>query len=133
MKTKIPSYGSIPRPKNPEEGINELANNLLPWNNGDISIKYHTDEFTSVCPTTGQPDFNSIEITYSPSDKYIESKAMKFYLWSFREYGIHCEHLANKIAEDIFKCIRCKKVEVIVIQKPRGGLGLVAKKIILNN
>ncbi len=124
---KIPIYGSIKRPLNPEEGMNEVANGKIKWDKGDIKIRFVTDEFTSVCPSTGQPDFNTVKITYIPKGFYIESKTMKFYLWSFREYGIHCEKLAVKIAEDIKNAIDCKYVKVVVIQKPRGGVKLISK------
>lgn len=122
----IPIYGSITRPENVDEAINELKNNLLEWKGNDIEITYHTDEFTSVCPTTGQPDFNKIYITYRPDKFYIESKAMKFYMWSFREHGIHCEYLADKIATDIKQAIKCNYIKVEVHQKARGGLALKA-------
>lgn len=128
MKDKIPNYGSITRPVDTQEGIKELKDGLLDWANGDIDVTYVTSEFTSVCPTTGQPDFYDISVRYCPIKKYIESKRMKFYLWAFREYGIHCEHLANKVAVDIFNTIAPKYVEVTVSQKPRGGLGLTAIK-----
>ena len=39
-------------------------------------------EFTSICPKTGQPDFGTVIIEYEPRDLCIESKALKYYLWS---------------------------------------------------
>ena len=120
----IPVYGSIRRPENPEEGIKEIEEGLIEWTGNPILITYETDEFTSVCPKTGQPDFNHIFVSYIPTDKYIESKCMKFYLWSFRDYGIHCEHLANKIAEDLKRVTKAKYVRVECNQKARGGLKL---------
>jgi 7-cyano-7-deazaguanine reductase len=128
MDVKIPVYGSIARPASVEEGLKELVEGLLPWNKGDIEVEYSTDEFTSVCPTTGQPDFCTVKILYVPSDRYIESKRMKFYLWAFREYGIHCESLAHKIASDLYSAIAVKYIKVSVIQKARGGLMLTAVK-----
>lgn len=53
---------------------------------------------------------------------------MKFYLWSFREFGIHCETLAEKIAHDIKNVTNCNYTKVIVKQKPRGGLALTSTK-----
>ena len=124
--TKIPVYGSMTRPSNPEEGLQEIKNGLLKWKGkSKVSITFTTDEFTSVCPSTGQPDFNKITITYSPAQYYIESKCLKFYLWSFRDYGIHCEYLADKLCQDIKNATDATSVEVIVEQKPRGGIGLI--------
>ncbi|CAB4135791.1 COG0780 Enzyme related to GTP cyclohydrolase I [uncultured Caudovirales phage] len=129
--TKIPVYGNISRPTNPEEGLEELKAGAISWSEGDINIEYSSGEFTSVCPSTGQPDFNDVVISYKPDKLYIESKCLKFYLWSFREYGIHCEKLACKIARDISGAIECKEITVLVKQRPRGGIGLSAiKKII---
>jgi len=124
---KIPIYGSIERPSNPEEGINAVADGKINWGKGDIKIRFVTNEFTSVCPSTGQPDFNTVKITYIPKKFYIESKTMKFYLWSFREFGIHCEKLAVKIADDIKNAIDCRYVKVTVVQKPRGGVKLISE------
>lgn len=124
---KIPVYGSIKRPSSPDEGIAELEKGKLRWASGDIKIRFVTDEFTSVCPSTGQPDFNTVKIAYVPKDFYIESKTMKFYLWAFRDYGMHCEKLAVKIADDIKAAIDCKHIKVVVIQKPRGGIKLISK------
>jgi 7-cyano-7-deazaguanine reductase len=121
---KIPNYGSIQRPAGPKEGIEELQKGLLEWRGGDIEIEYETDEFTSVCPTTGQPDFNTIKIGYIPDKLYIESKSMKFYLWAFREFGIHCEYLADKLCSELKEVTKAKSVEVTVMQKARGGIKL---------
>jgi len=129
MKTeekRIPVYGSMSRPNHPDEGIEEVRNGRIEWNKGEIEITYVSDEFTSVCPKTGQPDFNKVIIKYIPDMYYIESKTMKFYLWAFRDYGIHCEKLAVKIAEDIKSSIECHSVTVVIEQKPRGGVGLTA-------
>jgi 7-cyano-7-deazaguanine reductase len=125
-KEFIPIHGSMSRPANPETGLGELKANLLEWKGGEISITYSTDEFTSVCPTTGQPDFNQIVICYVPKKKYVESKAMKFYLWAFREYGVHCEYLADMLCNSLFDTIDPSCISVTVNQKARGGLQLSA-------
>lgn len=125
-KSKIPAYGNMPRPLSVEDGLQQLTAGLLPWDGSDIEITYQTDEFTCVCPTTGQPDYCTVTIIYAPDKKYIESKCMKFYLWSFREYGIHCEKLAAKIAQELFDATGCRTMRVQVDQKARGGLRLSA-------
>lgn len=114
------------RPGHPDEGVTEMRQGRIEWPGGDIEISISTSEFTSVCPTTGQPDFNTIEITYRPRQFYLESKTVKFYLWSFREFGAHCETLAKKIAEDIAAVLEPASVTVTVRQSPRGGLGIVS-------
>lgn len=91
------------------------------------SITFSTNEFTALCPVTGQPDFCEITIEYSPRKKCIESKSLKLYLWSFRETGSFAEQLAVTIADDIFKVAEPTYVVVTVNQAPRGGIRLVAK------
>ena len=85
---RIPVYGSMSRPANPGEGIREISRGKIPWDKGEIQIEFSTDELTAVCPSTGQPDYYQATIRYFPAEAYIESKTMKFYLWSFREFGI---------------------------------------------
>ena len=83
-------------------------------------------EFTSICPRTGQPDFGSVIITYTPGKSCLESKAVKYYLWSFRDEGAFCESLAARIAEDVVYAIQPKRVRVQVNQNVRGGIAIVA-------
>lgn len=127
-RRRVPVYGSITRPACPDEGLAELKAGMLEWRGGDIEITYETSEFTCVCPTTGQPDYGTVRVTYRPDKRYIESKHMKFYLWSFRDYGIHCEYLAERIAGDIFGATDALFVRVEVTQNARGGLSLRATK-----
>lgn len=126
----IPVYGSMERPSNPQEGLDVLKKELILWNGHEIEVSFESNEFTSVCPKTGQPDFNRVRIEYVPDKFYIESKAMKFYLWSFRDFGIHCEHLAEQMAQGLFDVVMPKKIKVTVFQNPRGGVALTASRTI---
>jgi len=85
-----------------------------------------TDELTSVCPITGQPDFYQLTISYRPRELCLESKSLKLYLWTFRERGAFCEALAEEIAEDICQAISPKWVEVTLASTPRGGITIRA-------
>ncbi|MBE1236407.1 preQ(1) synthase [Phaeovibrio sulfidiphilus] len=93
---------------------------------GVSTVTFSTDEFTSFCPVTNQPDFSSVTIEYVPDGLCLESKSLKLYLWSFRDEPAFCEALAARIAADVKAACRPKRVEVTVAQKPRGGLALVA-------
>jgi 7-cyano-7-deazaguanine reductase len=124
---RIPIHGSMTRPANPEEGLKEMIDGRILWKNGDLAVTISTDEFTSVCPTTGQPDFSEITIEYVPDKFYLESKTVKFYLWSYRDHGAHCETLANMICRHIKQAIQPKSVRVKVNQSPRGGLRIVSE------
>jgi 7-cyano-7-deazaguanine reductase len=61
------------------------------------TVTLQTEEFTCVCPMTGQPDFAKIKIQYIPDKKIVESKSLKLYLWSFRNEGVFHEHVTNII------------------------------------
>ena len=66
-------------------------------------VKFTSDELTSFCPVTEQPDFNTVEIEYHPDQLCVESKSLKLYLWTFREERIFGEGLAHQIAQDMFE------------------------------
>lgn len=85
-----------------------------------------SDEFTSLCPITGQPDYQTVVIEFAPDGYCIESKSLKLYLWSYRNEGVFCEALAGQIADDIFNACQPFWCAVTVIQKPRGGIKITA-------
>src|SRR5215207_4234530 len=65
-------------------------------------VTFTSDELTTYCPVTSQPDFNTIKIEYQPDQKCIESKSLKLYLWSYRDEKAFCEALTAQIAQDVF-------------------------------
>ena len=89
-------------------------------------VVLESDEVTSLCPVTGQPDWETVRIEFEPGPSCIESKSLKLYLWSFREEGAFCEALAARIAGDVFEACRPKWVTVTITQKPRGGITIQA-------
>jgi len=93
-------------------------------------VVLESDEVTSLCPVTGQPDWETVRIEFEPAGHCIESKSLKLYLWSFREEGAFCESLAGRIAQDIFDACRPKWVTVTISQKPRGGITITASATI---
>jgi 7-cyano-7-deazaguanine reductase len=90
-------------------------------------VVLETDEVTSLCPVTGQPDWETVRIEFEPAALCIESKSLKLYLWSFREEGVFCEAFAARIAKDVFDTIKPKSVTVTVTQRPRGGITISAE------
>lgn len=90
------------------------------------SVKFVTDEVTSFCPVTAQPDFNHVTIEYVPHKLCVESKSLKLYLWTFREEPIFGEGLANTIAQDIFAALQPHHCKVTLTQGIRGGLQMTA-------
>lgn len=89
-------------------------------------VTFTTDEVTSFCPVTGQPDFNNVEIEYAPDQLCVESKSLKLYLWTFRDARIFGEGLASAIAQDLFAVLRPHHCKVTLRQNVRGGLQMTA-------
>ena len=85
-----------------------------------------TDEFTSMCPITGQPDYGKVTIEYIPHRFCIESKSLKLYLLKYRNEGHFCEALSEEILMDVMKFAKPAFARVTVEQKPRGGVGITA-------
>jgi len=67
----------------------------------DYTIRMTLPEFTCLCPKTGQPDFATFELAYVPDELCIELKALKLYMWSFRDQGAFHEAVTNQIANDL--------------------------------
>ncbi len=90
----------------------------------DYLVTLTTDEFTCVCPATGQPDFAKLKIEYVPNRKIVESKSLKLYLWSFRNEGVFNEHLANVILDDLVAALSPKWCKVTAQFAVRGGIAI---------
>jgi 7-cyano-7-deazaguanine reductase len=88
-------------------------------------VKLYTDEFTAVCPITGQPDFAKITIEYIPNERIVESKSLKLYFWSFRNEGIFHEHVTNVILDDLVAALDPLWCKVVADFSVRGGISIV--------
>ena len=95
-----------------------------PRKNRSYEIRFVTDEVTSLCPVTGQPDFYTVDVTYIPADRCIESKSLKLYLFSFRNSGLFAEDMANRVLEDLAGACSPRWMRVVCRMKPRGGIAL---------
>ena len=88
----------------------------------DYVIETVCPEFTSVCPKTGQPDFGTITITYTPDTKCVELKSLKMYLQRFRNEGIFYENVTNRIMDDLVAMIEPRWLKLEAAFTPRGGI-----------
>ncbi|MBI4421051.1 MAG: NADPH-dependent 7-cyano-7-deazaguanine reductase QueF [Gemmatimonadetes bacterium] len=123
--SRLPRSGPLPPPRDPDEAREVLKVEAFPAPRV-AEVTLNAVEFTSLCPRTGQPDFGSVVITYVPHRLCLESKALKYYLWSFRDQGAFCESLAARIADDVVYAIEPRSVRVQVNQNVRGGIAIVA-------
>ena len=90
----------------------------------DYWVRFNCPEFTSLCPTTSQPDFAEIRISYIPDQKMVESKSLKLYLFSFRNHGAFHEDCVNTIMKDLIQLMDPKYIEVTGFFLPRGGISI---------
>jgi 7-cyano-7-deazaguanine reductase len=88
----------------------------------DYVIEIVCPEFTSVCPKTGQPDFGTLTITYTPDRRCVELKSLKFYLQCFRNEGIFYEHVTNRILDDLVAVLSPRRMQLVAAFTPRGGI-----------
>lgn len=102
----------------------ERKNRVMYLAREGISVNIHCDEFTSLCPLTGQPDFGSVTIDYRPTLYLIESKSLKLYLMGFRNHGAFHEECMFTICRDIFEKIEPGWIMVRGNFKVRGGISI---------
>ncbi len=90
--------------------------------NRDYEIEIVCPEFTSVCPKTGQPDFGTLTLRYTPGDHCVELKSLKLYLQLFRNEGIFYEHITNRILDDLVAVLQPRHIQLMAQFTPRGGI-----------
>ena len=84
-------------------------------------IEHLHEEFTSVCPKTGHPDFGEILFRYEPTDCCVELKSLKMYCQSFRQEGIYYEAVTNRLRDDMVECMQPRWLQIVTMWKGRGG------------
>lgn len=87
----------------------------------DYEIKHVCNEFTSVCPKTGQPDFGVLTFTYHPGEACVELKSLKLYMQQYRNEGIFYENVTNTILDDLVAVLKPKWAELRAEFTVRGG------------
>lgn len=114
--------GSLPQVDTPSIALLETFVSPAPKRRYEIC--FSSNEFTSMCPITGQPDYATITIRYVPKERCVESKALKLYLRSFRNQGVFAESIVNRMLDDLIEVLSPRSLTVIGDFTPRGGIGL---------
>ncbi|MEQ8766658.1 MAG: preQ(1) synthase [Planctomycetota bacterium] len=109
-------------PSQPSKQLETFPN---PKPERDYEIRFECPEFTCLCPKTGQPDFATIRIRYTPGELCVELKSLKLYLWSFRDEGAFHEAVTNRILDDLVAAIQPKRMTVEGDFWVRGGIHTV--------
>jgi 7-cyano-7-deazaguanine reductase len=93
----------------------------------DYLIVHTCPEFTALCPKTGQPDFGTIRISYTPDRRCVELKSLKLYLFAFRSRGIFYEDVTNVILDDLVRATGPRQMTVEGEFHVRGGISTVVR------
>jgi 7-cyano-7-deazaguanine reductase len=121
MRNRLTKLGRQVRlPPSPDEAELEAVTN--PHSDTDYLVRFTAPEFTTLCPVTGQPDFALFVIDYVPAKSIVESKSLKLYLGSFRNYAAFHEHCTIAIGKKIIAAIRPKYLRIGGYWYPRGGM-----------
>src|SRR6266700_1396807 len=112
-------------PASPGDARLETFPNPAP--NRNYRIHFETDDFTSVCPVTGQADFARIDIDYVPERLCVESKSLKFYLASYRNERAFNEAVTNRILDDLVNASAPREAIVTAQFSARGGIALTVR------
>jgi len=88
----------------------------------DYTVHIQIPEFTCLCPKTGQPDFATLSLDYVPDRKCVELKALKLYIWSYRNEGAFHEDVTNQILQDLVASCEPRFLRVTAEFNVRGGI-----------
>ena len=88
----------------------------------DYTIRMRMPEFTCLCPRTGQPDFATLRLEYVPDQLCVELKALKLYIWSFRDRGAFHEAVTNEILDTLVAVMAPRFLRLQARFNVRGGI-----------
>ena len=97
-----------------------------------IVVEHIAEEFTSVCPKTGHPDFGVVTVRFQPraareGGVCVELKSLKLYFHAFRNKGIFFEAVTDTIRDDLAKAMKPVWLQVHTNGKGRGGIRTVVR------
>lgn len=100
-----------------------------------IVIEHIGEEFTSLCPVTGHPDFGTVTLRYQPvpagqpgaETGCVELKSLKLYYQSFRNEGIFYEAVTDRIRTDLVGLMRPVWLQIVTSWRGRGGIRSVIR------
>jgi 7-cyano-7-deazaguanine reductase len=88
----------------------------------DYTVRIRVPEFTCLCPKTGQPDFATLQLEYVPDRRCVELKALKLYVWSFRDQGAFHEDVTNQILDKLVSACEPRFMRLTAEFNVRGGI-----------
>ncbi|MDM8546698.1 preQ(1) synthase [Candidatus Venteria ishoeyi] len=106
-------------PSTPSKALETFDN---PQTDRDYTIRIRMPEFTCLCPKTGQPDFAELHLEYVPDALCVELKALKNYIWSYRDEGAFHEAVSNQILQDLVAACQPRFMRLRSEFNVRGGV-----------
>ncbi len=106
-------------PSQPSRDLETFPN---PAPERDYTIRIRIPEFTCLCPKTGQPDFATLLIEYVPDQRCLELKALKLYVWSYRDQGAFHEAVTNQVLGDLVAATAPRFMRLSARFNVRGGI-----------
>jgi 7-cyano-7-deazaguanine reductase len=125
---KLGDHGKKYQYDSPDKSLLETFPNQ--FSNRQYLTQFIFNEFTSLCPKTGQPDFATITLEYIADKLCIETKSLKVYYLAYRNQGAFMETITNQILEDCFDVCNPIWMKVTSNFNARGGtlINVIAKK-----
>ena len=111
-------------PSRPSKRLQTFVN---PSPRRDYRICMEIPEFTCLCPMTRQPDFAVLSLEYIPDRLCVELKALKLYVWSFRDEGAFHEAVTNRILDELLALLAPRRMTVEADFFVRGGIHTVVE------
>ena len=106
-------------PSQPSRDLETFPN---PMPERDYTIRIRMPEFTCLCPKTGQPDFATLLLEYVPDRRCVELKALKLYIWSYRDQGAFHEAITNQVLGDLVAATEPRFMRLSARFNVRGGI-----------
>jgi 7-cyano-7-deazaguanine reductase len=104
------------------EPVRTLETFANPATSRDYTIRMTIPEFSCLCPKTGQPDFATLKLEYVPDARCVELKALKLYIWSYRDRGAFHEAVTNEILQDLVAATDPRFLRLTAEFNVRGGI-----------
>lgn len=114
-----PSIRTFGMPSAPSRTLETFPN---PNPGRDYLIHLEIPEFTCLCPMTGQPDFATLLVDYIAEERNLELKALKLYMWSYRNEGVFHEAVTNRILDDLVAACQPRYMRLTARWYVRGGI-----------
>ncbi|MBL4735742.1 MAG: hypothetical protein JKY18_10495 [Flavobacteriales bacterium] len=108
--------------KKPYEQIDKSILKAIPNpSKGAYEIKIRIPEFTFL-GVSSQPDFATMYLTFYPTDKVIELKSVKEYVYQLRNIIVSYERLINIFYDHLMEVYKPDRMRIVMICNPRGGI-----------